>query len=193
MKIPELEQPDKYVGLYIFDFGDDTGVGFTAEEVAELLESEKYKAGKVYKIHNAYPDGRLEIKAVPVQRFHLEAGMFFYSANEGTARGDFERLARLGEKYLPPCRAKLHLAEHEDRFYVVALIYPAEYDEEVSRWLLDNKYKTAGPAQGGTKAVEEYYRQGPKILKRQQLFSKSAYRHRTGTELTAGLKQAVQR
>jgi hypothetical protein len=53
MKLPELEKSEKYVGLYIFDFGDHTGVGFTAQEVAELLESEKYRDGKVYKIHKA--------------------------------------------------------------------------------------------------------------------------------------------
>jgi len=46
MKLPELEKPEKYVGLYIFDFGDHAGVGFTTQEVAELLESEKYQDGK---------------------------------------------------------------------------------------------------------------------------------------------------
>ena len=74
MNLPELEKPEKYVGLYIFDFGDHAGVGFTAEEIAELLESEKYKDGKVYKIHKAYPDGRLEIKGVTRETFQLEAG-----------------------------------------------------------------------------------------------------------------------
>ena len=37
MKLPKLDNPDRYKGLYIFDFGDHAGVGFTAEEVAELL------------------------------------------------------------------------------------------------------------------------------------------------------------
>jgi len=92
MKLPELEKPEKYVGLYIFDFGDRAGVGFTAEEVAELLESEKYKDGKVYKIYKAYPDGRLEIKGVPSETFQLEAGMFFYSSELKTARRDFKEL-----------------------------------------------------------------------------------------------------
>ena len=95
MKVPELEKPEKYVGLYIFDFGDNTGVGFTAEEVAELLESEKYRDGKVYKIHKAYPDGRLEIKGVPSETFQLEAGMFFYSGDVETARRDFNEFVRL--------------------------------------------------------------------------------------------------
>ena len=62
MKLPELKKPDKYIGLYVVDFGNHSGVGFTASEVAELLESEKFKDCKVYKIHNAYPDGRLELK-----------------------------------------------------------------------------------------------------------------------------------
>ena len=31
MNLPELEKPDKYVGLYIFDFGEHAGVGFTAQ------------------------------------------------------------------------------------------------------------------------------------------------------------------
>ena len=89
MKLPELEKPEKYAGLYIFDFGDHVGVGFTAREVAELLESEKYSHGKVYKIHRAFPDGKLELKGVTVETFQLEAGMFFYSSEPDTARRDF--------------------------------------------------------------------------------------------------------
>jgi hypothetical protein len=36
MKLPKLQKPDVYTGLYMVDFGDHSGVGFTAEEVAEL-------------------------------------------------------------------------------------------------------------------------------------------------------------
>ena len=79
MKLPKLEKPDKYVGLYVFDFGDSSGVGFTAEEVAELLESEKFQDCKAYKIHRAYPDGRLELKGVRREIFQLEAGILFYA------------------------------------------------------------------------------------------------------------------
>src|SRR4030042_1910394 len=134
MKLPELEKPDKYVGLYVFDFGDHTGVGCTAEEVAELLESEKYKDSKVYKIHRAWPDGRLELKGVPAERFQLEAGMFFYSSELKMARRDFKELVSLAVRAAPPGRAKVHLAKYSDRKFVVALIYPAEYDDEFSSW-----------------------------------------------------------
>lgn len=193
MKLPKLQKPEKYVGLYIFDFGDHAGVGFTAEEVAELLESEKYKHGKVYKIHRAYPDGRLELKGLPSQTFQLEAGMFFYSSALETARDDFKKLVSLAVKTAPPCRAKVHLAKYDDDKFAVALIYPAEYNDEVSLWLLDGQYKTSGAAEGGIEAVQRYYDYKPEILDRHQLFVKSESISRTGQELLAGLKLAVQR
>ena len=193
MKLPELQKPEKYVGLYIFDFGDHAGVGFTAEEVAELLESEKYKQGKVYKIHRAYPDGKLEIKGVPAQTFQLEAGMFFYSSALETARGDFKKLVGLAVGTAPPCRAKVHLAKYSNDKFAVVFIYPAEYDDEVSLWLLDGQYKTSGAAEGGIEAVQRYYDYKPEILDRHQLFGKSEPISRTGSELLAGLKLALQR
>jgi hypothetical protein len=193
MKLPKLEKPDKYVGLYIFDFGDHVGVGFTAEEVAELLESERYKDCKVYKIHRAYPDGRLELKGVPAERLQLEAGMFFYSNDLATARRDFKQLFSLAVRSSPPCRAKLQLAKYADDKFAVALIYPAEYDDEVSSWLLDGQYKTNGAAEGGAGAVQRYYDYGPEILDRHQLFGKSELVSRTGEDLFASLMLAVQR
>jgi len=193
MKLPKLEKPEKYVGLYIFDFGDHAGVGFTAEEVAELLESEKYKNGKVYKIHKAYPDGKLELKGVPAQMFQIEAGMFFYCHDLETARRDFKQFVNLAVKSTPPCRAKVHLAKYSEDKFVVALIYPAEYDDEVSAWLLDGDYKTAGAAEGGTGAVQRYYDYKLEILDRHQLFGKSELVSRTGEELLVSLKLAVQR
>ena len=193
MKLPELQKPEKYAGLYVFDFGDHAGVGFTAEEVAELLESEKYKDGKVYKIHRAYPDGTLELKGVLAEALQLEAGMFFCSSDLEAGRRDFKTLVNLAVKSAPPCRAKVHLAGYSDGGFVVALIYPAEYDAEVSSWLLDGEYKTSGAAEGGVGAVQRYYNLQAEILDMHQLFGKSELTSRTGVELLACVKLAVQR
>lgn len=193
MELPKLEKPESYVGLYIFDFGHHTGVGFTAREVAELLESEKYANGKVYKIHRAYPDGKLEIKGVPADTFQLEAGMFFYSSDEETARRDFRRLVDLAVSTAPPCRAKVHLAKDGGESYVVALVYPAEYDDEVSAWLSAGEYRTSGAAEGGVGAVQRYYDRRAEVLDRRQLFGESESVSRTGAELLACVKLAVQR
>jgi len=193
MELPKLEKPDKYVGLYIFDFGGHAGVGFTAQEVAELLESEKYSHGKVYKIHRAYPDGRLELRGVPAATFQLEAGLFFYSHEPESARRDYKALVDWAIRSAPPCRAKVHLAKYADDKFDVALIYPAEYDDEVSSWLAEGGYKIAGDAEGGTGAVQRYYDSAPEIIERHQLFAQSDQTSRTGQELLASLKMAVQR
>ena len=193
MKLPKLEKPEKYVGLYIFDFGDHAGTGFTAQEVTELLESEKYKNCKVYKIHKAYPDGKIELKGIRSEIFQLEAGMFFYERDLETATRDFKELVNLAVKSAPPCRAKVHLAKYSDDKFVVSIIYPAEYDDEISSWLLEARYKTTGAAEGGIEAVQRYYDQQPQILERHQLFGESEMISRTGPELLASVKLAVQR
>jgi len=193
MKLPKLEKPDRYQGLYVFDFGDHAAVGFTAEEVAELLDSEQYGEGKAYKIHRAFPDGRLELKGIPSERFQLEAGMLFHAEEEATARNDFERLIRLAAPALPPCRAKLHLARRADGRCAVALIYPAEYDEEISSWLLAGGYRTSGSVEGGVGAVERYYRDGYEILDQHQFFGIGQDASRTGQELLQSVGRAVQR
>jgi len=193
MKLPQLQKPQKYLGLYVFDFGDHCGVGFTAEEVAELFESEKYQNCKAYKIHKAYPDGKLELKGVRAEIFQLEAGIFFYSSDLKTTGQDFKRLVNLAVKTTPPCRAKVHLAKYNDNKFVTALIYPAEYDDEVSTWLLDGGYKADGVAEAGIGAVQKYYDAELQILDRHQLFGKSEYQNRTGEKLLASVKLAVQR
>ena len=193
MKLPKLQKPDSYVGLYVVDFGDNTGVGFTAQEVAELFESERYKDCKAYKIHRAYPDGKLELKGVRRDIFQLEAGMFFFSADSEIARDDYKRLVKLGVESDLPCKAIVHLARYSDDKFAVSLIYPAEYDDEISGWLLEHEYKTSGTVEGGISAVTRYYDAKPEILEKHQLWGRSSVESRTGEELLASTKIAVQR
>ncbi len=192
MKLPQLTEPDKYTGFYAVDFGDHSGVGFTAEEVAELLESEKFSDIKVYRICRAYPDGTLELKGVRRETFQMEAGMFFYAADEEQARMDFDRLLDWANRQPAPCRAKVHLARLGNSF-VTALIYPAEYDDDISRWLLDGHYRTCGAAEGGTGAVNRYYQADSQVLDRRQLWPASSIEHLQGQALLEAAKRAIVR
>jgi hypothetical protein len=193
MKLPEIDNAGKYVGLYVVDFGDSCSVGFTAREVAELLESERFRNIKIYKIHKAYPDGKMELKGVQGSVFELEAGMFFYAADMETAQSEFDELVKLAVRLCPPERAKVHLSRYGDGRIVTAVIYPAEYDDEFSDWLLKGDYKTAGAADAGIGAVGQYYAEKPEILQRHQLFGREAVKSRSGRELLAAMKLAVQR
>lgn len=193
MKLPEIKNSQKYKGLYVVDFGGSSSVGFTAGEVAELLESEKFKDVKVYKIYNAYPDGKMELKGVPSEIFQLEMGMFFYEEDETTANRDYKTLINSAVKTAPPAKAKVHLAKYSDEKFVTAVIFPAEYNDEFSKWFLDINYKTAGAVEGGIGAAKRYYADAPQIFDRHQLFSADQIESRTGAELLAATKLAIAR
>jgi hypothetical protein len=193
MKLPQVKNPDKYVDLYVVDFGDHSGVGFTADEVAQLLESEKFKDVKVYKIYNAHPDGKIELKGVPSGIFQLEAGMFFYEFEKNAAEGDFKKLINSAVAIAPPAKAKVHLARYTSEKFVTALIFPAEYNDQFGRWLIDIDYKTKGPAEGGMEAVKRYYADKPAVLERHQLFGQQKFESKTGAELLTATKMVVVR
>lgn len=193
MNLPTLQEPLRYAGLYVIDFGDHSGVGFTAEEVAEILDSEKYGHAKVYKIHNVFPDGRMELVGVRREIFELEMAMFFYAEDPGTAENDYTRLVDLGIRSAPPSRAKVHLADSTEGCFVTALIFPAEYNDEFSRWLLDGDFRTAGTVEGGIEACQRYYRQNPRILRRHQFWNSATIESLTGPELLEATHRAIVR
>lgn len=196
MKLPKLQDPQRYQGLYIFDFQDQIGIGYTAREIEILLESEKYRWAKIYKVHHAYPDGRLEIKGIPASRFQAESGIFFHCRDEFLARRDYRQLAELAENHEFPCRAKLHLstvpaADQTDQ-YVIALIYPAEYEDEVAAWLQEANYQGGQSATGGISQINDYYRHYQKLENR-QLWGALDGTARTPAEIFADLGKAVVR
>jgi hypothetical protein len=192
MKLPEVKNADKYTGLYVVDFNDHCGVGFTAEEVAELLESEQFTDVQVYRVHRANPDGTMELAGVQRETFQLESGMFFHAADAETAQGDYQQLLTWAEKQLPPARCKVHLADIGNAF-MTALIYPAEYDNAFSKWLLDGNYRTTGQVEASTGAVKRYYDALTNVLERKQLWPVSSVEHLQGEALMEAANRAIVR
>ncbi|HQE30014.1 MAG TPA: hypothetical protein PL151_19870 [Phycisphaerae bacterium] len=205
MKLPELESPERYAGLYVFDFGDQTAVGYTAEEIAVLLESERYKDGKVYRIHRALPDGTMELQGVPRERFLSEEGMFFYRRDLDSARNDFAELDDLARRVAPPCRMKLQLArlappgsdvagqsQATGETYMTVLIYPAEYTHDVSKWLSDADFRGGDYVEGGISLVTNYYEMRATVLERRQLWPATGM-SRPAEEVLATTHLAIQR
>ena len=195
MQLPKLEHPDRYTGLYVVDFGETASVGYTAEEVAMLLESETYAHVKVYRIHHAYPDGRMELKGVPRERFQLETGLFFYRRELQAARRDFEEIRRLAEDAPPPCRAQLLLGVLPERArlrFVAGLAYPAEYEDDMARWMLDRQVSAGEYADGGIGRLESI-RRDARVIDSAQLHAAADRRARTRDEVFAAVGRPVQR
>ncbi len=193
MKLPQVNDPAKYAGLYVVDFGDHCGVGFTSREVAELLESERFRRCKAYRIHGAGPDGTMELRGVRPEVFQLESGMLFHAYDEQTARSEYKALVDLAVKAAPPSRAKLHLAMFAADRYATVLIYPAEAEDEFARWLMDGGYVTSAAAEGGAEVITRYYGQNGQVLEKHQLWAEDSWNSKTGADLLKVVGMSVVR
>lgn len=195
MELPRLDDPARYAGLYVFDFGDQCAVGYTAAEVATLLEHERYRGGKVYRIHRATPDGRMELAGVSIERFMAEDGVFFYRSVGALAGEDYDELVAVGEGQRPPCRAKVQLAALPGATlgHVTALLYPAEYTEAMGRWLMEAGFRGGDVVEGGISQVTDYYQAGAKVVRRAQLWGVQDGTSRSAEAVLATTHVAVQR
>ena len=193
MKLPKTSNPEKYVGLYVIDFGEQCGLGYTAEEVSILLESEEFASVKVYEIHRARPDGSMELAGAARERFFVESGMFFHYADEKTARNDLIMLLSCYDKQLTPCRAKLQLAQREDKQFLIALIYPAEFEHEIGSWLSDSGFRGGGFVDAGCSGVTQYYEGQFDVLERHQLWPEESLMTRDREELLNCIGNVIQR
>ena len=200
VQIPPDAANPRLTGLYAFDFGDWTAIGYTADEVAMLLEQERYRDGSVYKIVRVSPGGQMEMRGVTRSRFELESGMLFFRAGLAEARADYDAMLRAAESTPPPCRAFVQLGElgsadagpSEARF-VTALIYPAEYEDEIAAWLEQADYRGGATVEAGPSVVSNYYDQRTRIIDRRQLWAKTSELSRSRGDVLKSVRRLVQR
>lgn len=201
MRLPKLKPDTDYQGLYVVDFGDagsgqaTVGVGYTAEEVAVLLESERYRDAHVYKVHRVLPDGTVELRGMSPRRFQVESAFVFSSRDKDAARKDFDDLVVLAERDPPPCRARLLYGGlgYQPRFpWVAALFYPAEYEDELSAWLLRHDVRAGESVEGGISHATTVL-ENLQVRDSAQLVAAAGRRSRSRDEVLRAVGQALQR
>lgn len=194
MKLPALHSPEKYTGLYIFDFGDHVSVGYTAAEISMLLDTDQYRDGKVYRIHRATPDGTLELQGVSRSTFVSEDVLIFHQPDEPSARADYEELRRLAGDSPPPCRIRLERSHvtGPPEVHVVAAFFPAESTYEVSAWLNRIGYAGGEYVEGGAEALAGYRSAPVRVLEKCELWPESG-RSRSYGEVLSSTHLPVQR
>lgn len=197
--LPMLDTPSRYAGLYIVELAGQTAVGYTAEEVEALLESETIRAeARVFRIHRATPAGELELVGVPLDRFELESGMFFWFRDADEAARGFETVLHAADSSPVPARCKLHVAEvcgaePASGGHVVAMIYPSEAESDLSAWVLEADLCIGETVEGGVSAVTDFYQTDMQVHRRAQLRSVPRIAARSREELLGSLHEPIQR
>lgn len=201
MQLPEMKNPGEYVGLYVVDFSEtrqggqdgQCAVGYTAEEVATLLDSEQFADVKVYRIHRAGPDGSVELHGVPAEQFQLESGMFFHCRDEISGNRDYQTVLEWNGLQAPPCRAKLQLRRGAAGRVLLAIICPAEYEHEMGEWLSASGFRGTGHVDAGMSQVERYYQSVGDTLQAEQLWPTKALKARDQETLLGAVGDGLQR
>ncbi len=137
MKLPRLNHPERYTGLYIYDFGQHVAVGYTAEEVRMLQDSAEHGAGTAYLIYRADPGGQLLLRGIDHLGIPVPEALVFYHSTLEAAAEDYAVLQDLARNHAPPCvlhwyRAIVSEAEWS---HCAVLVYEAHATEVVGRWL----------------------------------------------------------
>lgn len=195
MKLPRLDPSKDYSGLYVVDFGEQAGVGYTIEEVRTLLEEERYRKCRVYKVHRMLPDGTVELKAVAPSRFAVESAFAFCSRNRERAMNDFQLIRQLAETYPLPCKARLLYGKltYGPQFpYLAAIIYPAEYEDEMSQWLLEHDVQAGETVDHGVSHAQNI-QANLQVRDHAQLPSAAWRQSRSKEELLRAVGDGVQR
>jgi hypothetical protein len=170
--LPRLTNPQRYTGLYVVDFGDTLSVGYVAGEVAALFDSNQFPRMRAFRIHRALPDGTVSLAQISRDRFRpgAEEALFFLRDDEPSARDDFDTLVGLAEGKFP-CPARLELAETPGREYpfLTVLIYPAEYTDDVSSFLLSVSYEGGETVEFGTHHLAAFRQANPRIIEKVEI------------------------
>ena len=154
-KLPVLSDPEKYAGLYIFDFGNRVSVGYTAEEIEFLLAESKYAGGGVYKISRAFPDGKLEIRGVKPLAWNVTTGIvFWFEDHEETVKA-FEQLKTQAITAGTPGEFSLSIIRSPGPEYPFAIImrYFQELDEAIAAWLLKIEFQAGAFVEAGPRVI----------------------------------------
>ncbi len=193
-RLPALRDPQRYVGLYIFDFGEHVSVGYTAEEIEHLLSEPRYADGQVYRIQRARLDGTVELRGVSPETWSRTTGMVFWFADEAEARSGLAVLLESPAALRPPGRVEAILCYRAGRELPCALVlrYLQELGDAVSSWLLRIDYTAGLAAEGGRNAVDQASI-GAQELAREELTPPEELAPRSKEEVLASTHYAVQR
>jgi hypothetical protein len=188
VRIPRLDRPQDFAGLFLYDFGNRVSVGYTAEEIRVLKATPEHADGTAYRIHRVDSAGRFELQGVGNELLDRQTGMTFAYHDEADAQADYDRLRAAAEAAPLRHSAQLCLARlHEgDMRAAVVLSYPLHASDSLSAWLSQATFD------GGVTAISRAT--SPlAVVDRCELPREPRFAPRSPDEVLAATQQSVQR
>ncbi len=195
MNLPRVNQPDRYIGLYVFDFGEHANVGYTAGEIATLLAQAEFSDGKAYEICRVDEDGLFFLRGLLGQSWQAEEVMAFLRGDAAKAQLDYQAIISLAESDPLNCAAELVLTEvYEFQLsHVTAIIYKSANANIVTQWLSRVGFDGGDEVMCGAEVRSQVMSEHNIRIANQLLTVISTYLDRPLPELVERIEQRVQR
>jgi hypothetical protein len=195
MKLPPITDPQHYVGLYVYDFKTHVAVGYTAQEIRILRESERYRNGTAYEVYRVNEQGGFELRGALDERLVRREAICFLRHDAGKARGDFDVLRVAAEHRPVPAAVEMTLTKvyEFDPPHVTALAYPAASSTAVSGWLTAIGFEGGDRVVGGIDVHATLAAAGGLSIDSCRLRALLDYEDRSAEEVLAAVQNALQR
>lgn len=137
LKLPPVDDPHGYAGLFLYDFGTHTSVGYTAAEIALLRTHPDHRHGTAYQIYRVTEEGGFELRGVRESALFVGDATIFLRVDPSRARGDYFALRAAAQREPPPSAIELVLAKgyRFDPPELTAVLYPAWASDFIAGWL----------------------------------------------------------
>ncbi len=195
MQPPPIDNPQRLVGLYAFDFGEHVSYGYTANEIAVLQNAPEHADGHAYLIVAVDPDGRMAMRGVTLADLHSEEAMVFAHSAAGAAGQSLKKLEELANDTPAPTLIRAVLADWPDFEppHVVVMSYRQHATHAVSRWLLDIGFDGGDHVSAGAHELAAFREAGLSPKATCDLRTRFDYTSRAAQEVLESVHLPVQR
>ena len=193
--LPPIHNPQKYGGLYVYDFGEHVSVGYTAAEILVLRESEAHRGGTAYEIYRVDENGAMELRGLLDDRLTQRESICLLRRDEADARRDYETLCKASDHDPIGCAVVLQLARLDafDLPHVTSLSYASSATSIVSVWLLRHAAGVGDEVIGGGDAHARLAASDGARIASCELRIRSDFKDRSPHEVLAQVDRALQR
>ncbi len=193
--LPPIRNPQRYAGLYVYDFGEHVSVGYTAAEIRVLRESAAHRGGTAYEIYRVDENGSMELRGVLDDRLAQRESICLLRRDGSDARRDYDALRKASDRDPIGCAVEMQLAKLYafDPPHVTALSYASSATSVVAGWLLIHAPGAGDEVAGGSDAHARLAASDGVRIASCELQVKSNFRDRSADEVLKQVDRALQR